>query len=63
MENIAQIKVNDIKKNFLYPPLSAKAPKNGESSATIIADTAIPCVHKSVPIFSSEAITDVKKAP
>ena len=63
MENTAQIQVNKMRKNFLYPPLSASAPNIGESNATTIAVIAIPLVHNNVPVFSSEAITEVKKAP
>ena len=63
MEKIAQIQVNNIRKNFLNPPLSASAPNIGERIDTIIAVIAIPQVHNNVPVFSSEAITEVKKAP
>ena len=63
MEKIAQIQVNKIRKNFLNPPLSASAPNIGERTDTIIAVLAIPQVHNNVPVFSSEAITEVKKAP
>ena len=63
IEEIAQIQVKIIKKNFLYPDLSAKEPSIGERTATRTAVIDIPQDHNNVPKLGSEQITEVKNAP
>ena len=52
--------VNKTKNNFFLPVLSAIAPINGDTIATITAEIAIAFDHIWVPIFSSYAICFVK---
>ena len=49
-------KVKKTSKDFLYPVLSANAPKIGEISATVIAVIEIAFAHKKVPSCSLDAI-------
>ena len=54
--NKQQSKVKKTNNDFLYPVLSANAPRIGEINATIMAVIDIACAHKNVPSISSGAI-------